>query len=110
MKFLILLIGLILISGCIEIEEECNMTWKYDNLNFIPCQKDELGEEDEGCVGLCGLFGIDQENLNWSLSPMENCKKNKGHFIGFNYLYEDIAKERFEEVIPDCLLNSTDLE
>jgi len=94
-------------SNCSESIKKCEQVevyemsyftkWNYSSINFIPCQRNNIDYE---CQGLCGLFGILNENLDWSKSPMENCEKSEGHFVGFNLYYDDINKETNDLISP----------
>jgi len=66
----------------------CDDLWNY-NISFIPCMWE-------------GISGIPKESINWTKSPEENCEFFNGTFIGFNLKSEQLARERYEAVMPKC--------
>ncbi len=73
---------------------KCDNQWNYQNLAefqevlFIPCVWNK---------SLKALY-----NINWTISPNENCGLMNSTFLGFNAYNETLAIERYNLVVPKC--------
>ena len=67
----------------------CENYWHYETINnFIPCVVNKT-------VG-----GITGKNINWSISPQDNCKAVGGEFTGLNLYNETRSKELYDQLLP----------
>ncbi|MCX6748695.1 MAG: hypothetical protein NT076_03750 [Candidatus Pacearchaeota archaeon] len=69
---------------------QCENLWHYENLSFIPCFLN-------GSLG-----GIFNSQINYSLSPQDNCALYNWTFPGFNVENETRAKELYDKLLPRC--------
>lgn len=81
-----------------EVEEFmiCEDFWHYEHTEFLPCVY-------EG-----NLTGLYHNLINWSLSPIENCKLYNATFPGFNVKNETLAREQYDILMPKCATITTE--
>jgi len=69
----------------------CEGLWHYELIdNLIPCVVNKT------------IGGIGGDNINWSISPEENCENVNGTFTGLNIYNETRNQELYNNLLPLC--------